>query len=341
MEISTALAAAAFCAAGHASTNSRGTGPFSARSTGKFRPMAPPTLRGIRSAQLGLLINASLAGVKLVAGLAGNSYALVADAVESTADVLASLIVWGGLAIAAQPADDDHPYGHGKAESLAAAAVALMLLGAAIGIAIEAIQEIRTPHGPPATWTLAVLVSVVIVKSVLSRRVHSVGRAIGSNAVKADAWHHMSDAVTSAAAFIGISLAVWGTRVRGSPAWAVADDWAALVATTVIAYNGVRLLQPALHDLMDRMPGPDVVTPVRRAAESVPGVLAVEKLHVRRTGLTYRVTTHVQADPSMPLDEAHALGHRVTDAIRASVPQVDAVLVHMEPYVMRSRVSAR
>ncbi|MDQ3997966.1 MAG: cation diffusion facilitator family transporter [Gemmatimonadota bacterium] len=294
--------------------------------------MAHPTRRGIRSAQLGLLVNAALAGVKLVAGLVGNSYALVADAVESTADVLASIAVWGGLAIAAQPADEDHPYGHGKAEPLAASAVALMLLGAAVGIAAEAIQEIRTPHGPPEAWTLGVLVTVVLVKAVLSRRVLTVGAAIGSTAVKADAWHHLSDAVTSAAAFVGISLAVWGTRVLGEPAWAVADDWAALAATAVIAYNGLALLKPALHDLMDRMPGADVVAPIRRAAEAVPGVLAVEKLHVRRTGLVYHVTIHVQAEPMTPLDEAHALGHRVTDGIRAAVPQVDAVVVHMEPY---------
>jgi cation diffusion facilitator family transporter len=302
--------------------------------------MAYETLRGIRSAQLGLLVNSVLAGIKLVAGLVGNSYALVADAVESTADVLSSLIVWGGLAIAAQPADEDHPYGHGKAESLAAAAVSLMLLGAAIGIAFEAISEIRTPHGAPAPWTLGVLVSVVLVKAGLSRRVHTVGSAIGSSAVKADARHHLSDAVTSAAAFVGIGLAIWGTRAVG-PGWAAADDWAALAAAAVIAYNGFLLLGPALHDLMDRMPGDDVVAPVRRAAESVAGVLAVEKLHVRRMGLVYRVTIHVQAEPTTPLDEAHALGHRVTDAIRAAVPQVDAVLVHMEPFVGAARAVAR
>lgn len=298
------------------------------------------TLRGIRSAQVGLLVNALLAGVKLVAGLAGNSYALVADAIESTADVMSSLIVWGGLAIAAQPPDEDHPYGHGKAESLATAAVALLLLGAAIGIGGEAIQEIRSPHGPPAVWTLAVLVSVMLVKTALSRSVYSVGSAIGSHAVKADAWHHLSDAVTSAAAFVGISLALWGTRVRGDPRWAAADDWAALAASAVIAYNGLRVLRPALNDLMDRMPGADIVDPVRRTAESVPGVLDVEKLYVRRMGLTYRVTIHVQAEPSTPLDEAHALGHRVTDAIRARVPQVDSVLVHMEPYRSRRPVEA-
>lgn len=302
--------------------------------------MAQATLRGIRTAQLGLLVNALLAGVKLVAGLVGNSYALVADAVESTADVLASVIVWGGLAIAAQPPDEDHPYGHGKAESLAAAAVALMLLGAAFGIGLEALQEIRAPHGPPAAWTLAVLVTVVLVKWLLSRRVHSVASAIGSRVVKADASHHLSDAVTSAAALVGISLALWGTHARG-PGWAAADDWAALAASAVIAYNGIALLRPTVHDLMDRMPGAEVVDPVRRAAESVPGVLAVEKLYVRRTGLVYRVTIHVQAEPTTPLDEAHALGHRVTDAIRAAVPQVGSVLVHMEPYVGAPGVATR
>lgn len=294
--------------------------------------MPHSALRGIRSAQLGLLVNALLAGVKLVAGLVGNSYALVADAIESTADVMASVVVWGGLAVAAQPPDEDHPYGHGKAESLAAAAVALMLLGAAVGIGMEAVQQILAPDGPPEAWTLAVLVSVVLVKALLSRSVYSVGSAIGSRAVTADAWHHLSDAFTSAAAFVGIGLALWGTRFRGDPRWAAADDWAALAASAVIAYNGFTLLRPALNDLMDRMPGADIVEPVRRAAEAVPDVMAVEKLHVRRTGLSYRATIHVQADPSMSLEEAHALGHRVTDAIRVAVPQVDAVLVHMEPY---------
>jgi cation diffusion facilitator family transporter len=287
-----------------------------------------------------LFRSALLAGVKLIAGLVGNSYALVADAVESTADVLASIVVWGGLAIAAQPADDDHPYGHGKAEPLAASAVALMLIGAAVGIAIEAIQGIRTPHGPPALWTLAVLVAVVIVKTILSRRVLTVGSAIGSTAVTADAWHHLSDAVTSATAFVGIGLALFGTRVLGDGRWAAADDWAALAASGVIAYNGLALLRPALNDLMDRMPGAEVVAPVRRAAESVPGVLAVEKLHVRRTGLVYSVTIHVQAEPRTPLDEAHALGHRVTDAVRAAVPEVESVLVHMEPYLAVTGVNA-
>jgi cation diffusion facilitator family transporter len=252
--------------------------------------------------------------------------------VESGADVLGSLVVWGGLRLAAQPADANHPYGHGKAEALAAATVALMLLGAAIGIAVESVQEIRSPHGLPAPWTLVVLVAVVIVKALLSRRVHAVSADIGSTAVRADAWHHLSDAVTSAAAFVGISVALVGSRTRGGPGWAAADDWAALIAAGVIAYNGVTLLRPALDDLMDRMPGEVVVAPLRAVAESVPGVLAVETLIARKVGLGFRVTIHVQADPRMTLDEAHALGGRVKHTLLEAMPQVHSVLVHMEPY---------
>lgn len=288
--------------------------------------------RGIRAAQTGILINAVLAGIKLVAGLVGNTYALVADAVESMADIFGSLIVWGGLHVASLPADEDHPFGHGKAEALAAIVVSLMLLAAAAGIGIEAVKEIRTPHNVPAPWTLAVLVGVMVVKWTLSRRVQAVGAETGSTAVQADAQHHLSDAITSAAAFIGISVALVGSRVRGGGGWESADDWAALVASAVIAFNGVSMIRAAMHDLMDRMPGQAVVAPIRDAARAVTGVSAIEKLHVRKAGMVYRVTVHVQTDGAMSLDDAHALGGRVKRAICASSPQVNYVLVHMEPH---------
>jgi cation diffusion facilitator family transporter len=172
-----------------------------------------------------------------------------------------------------------------------------------------------------------VLVIVVAVKWLLSRRVHTIGADIGSTVVKADAWHHMSDAVTSAAAFVGISIALWG-----GAGWESADDWAALVASCIIAYNGVSMLRPALNDLMDRMPGPEIMLPVRDAALAVSGVLATEKLYIRRSGLGYRVTIHVQADPAMSLHDAHALSGAVKSAIRGAVPQVQYVLIHMEPF---------
>jgi len=294
--------------------------------------MASSTQRGIRSVQAALLANAVLAMTKLVAGVVGNTYALIADAVESTADIVASLVVWRGLHVASRAADEEYPFGYGKAESLAAAVVALVLLGSAVGIAVVAIREIRTPHLTPAPWTLGVLTLVMGIKAWLSRYAGGVGSEIGSQAVKADAWHHMSDALTSAAAFVGITVALLGARYAGGTGWESADDWAALLASLVIAYNGVLLLRPAVEDLMDRAPGPDVVGLVRRAAEGVPGVLATEKVAVRRSGLVYRVTLHVQASPTMTLHEAHVLSGKVKTAIRAAEPKVDSVLVHMEPF---------
>jgi cation diffusion facilitator family transporter len=268
--------------------------------------------------------------VKLVAGVAGNTYALIADAVESTADVFASLVVWGGLRVATRDPDEDYPFGYGKAESVAAAVVAMMLLFASLGIAFEAVREIRTPHKTPAPWTLLVLVAVLLAKYVLFRRTLTTGEEAGSTAGKADAWHHLSDAITSAAAFIGISIALWG-----GAGWEQADDWAALFASSVIFYNGVLLMKPALHDLMDRMPGSNIVGPVRSAAERVPSVLAVEKLTARKAGLVYYVDIHVQANPSMSLHDAHDLSGAVKSAIKASVPRVAGVLVHMEPFEQR------
>src|ERR671932_1089870 len=283
--------------------------------------------RGIRTTQMGLLANAVLALAKLLAGIVGHSYALVADAIESGADVFSSLIVWGGLRISAQPADENHPYGHGKAEPLAAAVVGLMLLGAAVGIAIEAVREIITPHHAPAPFTLAVLVAVIIIKELLFRFVIRVGAEVESTAVVADAWHHRSDAITSAAAFIGISIAL----VMG-PGWESADDWAALAAAAIIAFNGARILRPAVHDLMDRAPDADLFRQVADAAASVDGVRAIEKLMVRKAGLGYYVDLHVQADPAMSLHEAHVLSGRVKSAIRTAVPTVLGALIHMEPY---------
>ena len=295
--------------------------------------MSEGAQRGIRSAQLGMLVNTLLAACKLVAGILGNTYALIADAVESTADIFASLVVWGGLRVATRNPDEDYPFGYGKAESLAAGVVAIMLVAAAGGIAFEAIREIRTPHHTPAAWTLIVLVVVLVVKYVLFRRTAAIGLDAGSTAVQADAWHHLSDAFTSAAAFIGISIAV-----IGGPGWESADDWAALVASCIIAYNAVILVRPALHDLMDRMPGTEIVDLVRSAAESVPGVRAVEKLTVRRAGMVYHVDIHVQADPDMSLHDAHELSGAVKAAIRRAEKRVQSVLVHMEPYEERSLV---
>ena len=285
------------------------------------------TERGMNAVLTGLWVNAVLVVVKLLGGILGHSYALVADAIESSTDIFSSLIVWSGLRLTTRPADEDYPYGYGKAETLAAAVVSLMLIGAALGIAVAAIHEIVTPHHLPARFTLVVIAAVVIVKAILSRKVLKVGVDTGSTAVKADAWHHRSDALTSAAAFIGISIAIWG-----GPGWESADDWAALVASAIIAINGVLLLRPAIRDLMDRMPESIHSQRIAEAARGVEGVRAIEKLRVRRLGTEFYVDLHVQADPVLPLRDAHVLGGKVKGAIRAAVPQVAGVLVHMEPH---------
>jgi cation diffusion facilitator family transporter len=286
--------------------------------------------RSIRWAQAGLLVNALLVLVKLIAGIIGHANALVADAIESSADIFSSLIVWLGLSIAARPADEDHPYGHGKAEPLAAAVVSLMLLGAAVGISIMAIREIVTPHHLPAPFTLFVAAGVIIIKEALYQRVSRVGREVGSPAVAADAWHHRADAISSLAAFIGISIALWGGR-----GWEAADDWAALVAALLVAINGVRTLRPAISALMDEAPDSTVKERALQAALRVPGVQHIENLNVRSSGLGFYVDLHAQANPSMSLEQAHEIAAKVKYSILEAVPRVLSVLVHMEPYRQR------
>lgn len=298
-----------------------------ARGVSFRRSMKERTRQGIGAARMALGVNVLMVVAKITTGLVGNSYALVADGVESTLDIFSSLIVWRGLLVAERDPDDRYHFGYGKAESVAAASVAIMLLVAALGISIEAVREIVTPHHSPAPYTLAVLTGVILVKEWLFRRMRRVGEQVESRAVTADAWHHRSDAITSGAAFVGILVAL-----VGGPAWAPADDAAALLASGVIAFNGVRLLRPAVQDLMDRAPDPEVLEEVEAAALAVSGVCCVEKIQARRAGVGYFVALHVEADPTMTLRAAHLLGHDVKDAILEAVPSVIDVLVHMEPH---------
>lgn len=282
--------------------------------------------RGIRLSLIGMLVNVSLATIKLVAGLLGHSYALIADAMESMADIFGSLIVWGGLKVSTRPPDENHPYGHGKAESLAAMIVALMLIVAAIGIAVAAVREIITPHHAPAAFTLWVLVGVVLVKETLFRFGKRVHRDSGSGAVLADAWHHRSDAISSLAAGIGIAIAVFGGEK-----YARADDIAAMFASLIILYNGWKLLMPPLHELMD-IGQPDLIERVRETASHVDGVRDIEKVFARKSGTLYWVDMHIEVDPQMSVRDAHAIAHRVKDAVRAAIPAVVEVLIHVEPF---------
>lgn len=288
---------------------------------------APPVARLERLTRRGFGLNAGLAAVKLAAGIVGNSYALIADAVESITDLVGSAIVWGGLRISGRQADHRFPFGYGRVEALATVVVGLMLLAAAIGIAVEAVREIRTPHHAPAPFTLIVLVAVVAVKAAWSRHVMRVAREAGSGLVEADAWHHQSDAITSAAAFLGISIAL-----IGGDGWESADDFAALAASGLIFWNGLGIVRPAVAELMDRAPSDELLAEIDRSARTVPEVLATEKIRVRKIGPILAIELHAQSDPNLSLHEAHIVSGKVKTAIRRDLPAVRDVLVHMEPF---------
>lgn len=282
--------------------------------------------RSLRATFLGLAANVVLTTAKMTAGLLGHSHALVADAVESLADVFSSLIVWRGVVVAAEPADEEHPYGHGKAEPLAAAVVSATLLLAAAWIAFHSARELTQPHASPAPFTLMVLLAVIVIKEGLFRFVVRESAIVESSAMQADAWHHRSDAITSVAAALGISVALIGGK-----RYAAADDVAAIAAACVIAINGWRLLHPALNELMDSSPKREVVQRIRRLAESVPGVIAVEKCRARKSGNQLYVEMHVEVDPQMNVQHAHEIAHQVKNKICAEMPVVRDVLVHIEP----------
>ncbi|MGA9118239.1 MAG: cation diffusion facilitator family transporter [Bacteroidota bacterium] len=285
-----------------------------------------PVHKGLRSTLIGILANALLAVIKATAGFLGNSYALIADAIESTTDIVSSLIVWSGLKISALPPDTDHPYGHGKAEPLAAIVVSLTLIGAAIVIAVQSVREILTPHHTPAAFTLAVLILVVVTKETLFRFVFGVGQTINSTAVKSDAWHHRSDAITSAAAFVGISISL-----IGGVGYESADDWAALFASAIILFNAYRILRPAINEVMDSAPSSDVEQRVRQSAQHVEGVIALEKCLIRKMGFSYYVDLHVTVDGKLSVREGHDIARQVKQAIRTANPNIAEVLVHIEP----------
>ena len=290
----------------------------------------------LRATFTGLAVNVTFTVAKFLAGFFGHSQALIADAVESLADIFSSIIVWRGVVVAHKPADEDHPYGHGKAEPLAAAAVSIMLLLAAGMIAYHSLHGILQPRVAPSAWTLILLIVVIAVKEVLFRFVLREASHAESSAVKTDAWHHRSDAITSAAAFVGISIALVGGK-----GYENADNWAALMAAFVIAFNGWRLLQPAFNDLMDRSPDREIIEKIRNLAAAVPGVERVEKCHVRKSGWQLYTDMHVEVDPQMTVLRSHEIAHAVKDKVRAELPAVSDVLVHIEPLNIPAKKSSQ
>ncbi len=273
-----------------------------------------------------LIGNTFLAIIKGLAGFFGNSYALIADAIESTADIFSSFLVLFGIKYSNKPADDNHPYGHGRAEPLITFLVVGFLITSATIIAYESIINIQTPHDLPKSWTLIVLGIIIIWKEVSFRLVIKRSIETNSSSLKADAWHHRSDAITSIAAFIGISIAIYLGKGYES-----ADDWAALFASGFILYNSYLIFRPALGEIMDEHLYDDLILTIRKVSHTVKGVIDTEKCFIRKAGMKYHVDLHATVEATISVKEGHDIAHDLKDTLRSEIPELGHVLIHIEP----------
>lgn len=286
----------------------------------------------VKITYISLLGNTALAIVKGVTGFFGHSFALIADAIESTSDIFVSLLVLFGLKYSTKPPDENHPYGHGKAEPLVTFVVVGFLVISATVIFYQGIQNIQTAHEEPKPYTLWVLGTIIVIKEVFYRIISRKSRKTKSTALEADAWHHRSDAITSFAAFIGISIAL----ISG---YESADDWAALIASLIILYNAYGIFRPALGEVMDEHVYDDLVEEVREISKQVPGVIDTEKCFVRKTGMTYYVDLHVTVDAFISVQEGHDISHQLKDTLLEKLPQISDVLIHIEPHTIKEEVN--
>ncbi len=280
----------------------------------------------IKATYFSIIGNISLALIKGLAGFFGNSYALIADAIESTADIFASFLVLFGIKYSNKPADENHPYGHGRAEPLITFLVVVFLITSATIIAYESIINIQTPHDLPKPWTLIVLGAIIIWKEYSFRIVMKRSIETNSSSLKADAWHHRSDAITSVAAFIGISIALFLGKGFES-----ADDWAALFAAGFICYNSYLIFRPALGEIMDEHLNDDLIIEIRKVAQEVNGVVNTEKCFIRKAGMKYHVDLHAIVNANLTVREGHEIAHHLKDTLRATIPELGHVLIHIEP----------
>ena len=283
----------------------------------------------IKATYFSIIGNTSLAIIKGIAGYFGNSYALIADGIESTTDIFASLLVLFGIKYSNRPADKNHPYGHGRAEPLITFLVVGFLITSAVIIAHESIKNIGTSHELPKPWTLLVLGAIIIWKEISYRIVLKKSKATNSSSLKADAWHHRSDAITSVAAFIGISIAL----IMGK-GYETADDWAALFASGFILYNSYLIFRPALGEIMDEHVYDDLIEAIKQVSLTVEGVKDTEKCFIRKAGMQYHVELHAKVNAQITVEAGHAIAHQLKDTLRQEIPQLGHVLIHIEPYTL-------
>ena len=282
----------------------------------------------IKTTYISIVGNTGIALVKWITGFLGNSYGMIADAIESTCDILSSILTLFGLRYSNKPPDKNHPYGHGKVEPMVTFVVVGFLITSASIIAYESIQHIQTPHNLPKPYTLIVLGFIIIIKEIFYRIVVRKSKEIKSTLLKADAWHHRSDAITSLAVFIGIAFAL----IMGK-GYESADDWAALFAAAIIFFNSFLIFRPALGEIMDEHFYDDLILDIRKTAGNVEGVIATEKCNVRKFGLRYHIDLHATVDANITVKEGHDIAHNLTKELKDKLPEIADVLVHIEPDV--------
>lgn len=281
----------------------------------------------IRTVIFSMLGNVALAIIKFLAGIFGNSYALIADGIESIVDVFSSILVLFGLKYSAKPADENHPYGHGKAEPLITFLVVVFLVISAGTIAYQAYQHIITPHELPKPFTLIVLAGIIIWKEATFHVVMSRSKKLKSTALRAEAWHHRSDAITSVAAFVGITIALFGGE-----GFEVADDYAALFAVAFILFNCYKIFRPALGEVMDENNYEELTEQIRQISLTVPGVKGTEKCFIRKAGMEYHVDLHALVPGNLTVTEGHDISHKLKDKLCKVIPELGNVLIHIEPF---------
>ncbi|NVN96761.1 cation transporter [Candidatus Nomurabacteria bacterium] len=280
----------------------------------------------LKTTYFSIISNALLATIKWIAGYFGNSYALIADAIESTTDIFSSALVLFGIKYSSKPADDNHPYGHGRIEPLVTFAVVLFLVISSGIIARQAIINIHTPHELPRAYTLIILGGIILWKEISYRLVIKKSKETKSSSLKADAWHHRSDAITSVAAFIGITFAL----IMGK-GYESADDWAALFAAGFILYNCYLIFRPALGEVMDEHTHDDVAVRIKELSKGVKGVIDTEKCFIRKTGMKYHIDLHITVNGDISVREGHDISHILKDKIKLEMPEISNVLIHIEP----------
>jgi cation diffusion facilitator family transporter len=281
---------------------------------------------GQRVAIAGMLVSGALAVIKITAGLAGHSTAVVADGFESAGDVLASGFVLFGLTIAARPADADHPYGHGRFETLTGLLIGLVLIGGGALISYSSISRIGQPHEPVATFVVGPLLLSLLAKTILATVKFRYGRRLASASLTADAWNDAMDTLSAVAALTAVMLTLSDPARFGE-----ADRYGGCVVGMIVVFAGLGVSRETTIQQMDTMPGEDMIAEIRAAARSVDGVRGVEKCYARKTGLKYHVDLHLEVDPEMTVRRSHGLGHDVRERIMERVPWVADVLVHVEP----------